>query len=453
MRKGSRKNLRDVLAVMVMAASLLLCGFNSSATGEAEQTAVAAAAGQQIEAPPADGTDSAATEVKQPGDVVDSLGQMIPVYGISDPSLTFPESSGEKNVRCEVELDTEGRVIKLTRRILTGAYSDFASQYTWDYDEEGRFSGFSANITVINQMKGYFRYYEDGSRDYILESFTDMCWWTATCHYNADGVLLGMEGRDLSQGIRCRRIRYVPVDEIKPDTAPGRSYQSIAPDGKVMEGSNYIFFSFLPHMAEGAPGIDLRVDQEAKKIIDAIWPGTDKELSSRESTEAEVMDDKPEEELFPVKDSLGQYVDTFGWDFTEAPARWGICAVTDIQSDERGNITDVTQYFPDDPGAGTAHMSFHYDEMNRFTEISLDLLNSELQDVYGFPAVAKWTFAYEEDGREICNFDIDTYWMSRHGSATYDAEGKELEKALTESKDNHFLYSRFNDAVNRPRES
>ena len=103
-RKGSRKNLRDVLAVMVMAASLLLCGFNSSATGEAEQTAVAAAAGQQIEAPPADGTDSAATEVKQPGDVVDSLGQMIPVYGISDPSLTFPESSEEKNVRCEVEL-------------------------------------------------------------------------------------------------------------------------------------------------------------------------------------------------------------------------------------------------------------------------------------------------------------------------------------------------------------
>ena len=194
-----------------------------------------------------------------------------------------------------------------------------------------------------------------------------------------------------------------------------------------MEGSNYIIFSFLPHMAEGAPGIDLRVNKEAKEIIDAIWPDTDKDLSSRESTEAEIMDDKPEEELFPVKDSLGQYVDTFGWDFAEEPARWGIRAVTDIQRDERGNITDVTQYFPDDPGAGTAHMSFHYDEMNRFTEVHLDLQNSELQDLYGFPAAADWTFTYEEDGSEICNWLMETHWLSRHGKRYFDAEGNELE--------------------------
>ena len=149
--------------------------------------------------------------------------------------------------------------------------------------------------------------------------------------------------------------------------------------------------------------------------------------------------DAEEESFFPVVDSLGQY-DRDDYSFFSGPLYSDFFGfdreqlVTEVDRDGNGRVTEITQFYPPDPGMGTLHYEYTYDEDGRFTEIHMIIEGSELETVYAYPRTEKrLTFQYgigEQDKQELIRFDISSPVEITHGEVYYGADGKPLTGTL-----------------------
>ena len=384
-------------------------------------------------------------QVTIPDQVTDSLGQYIPGNRYWDRTLWNGSMDSEPNpdAVCEIEQDSQGRVTKLIRTGTDGQYSPW--QYVWEYDEQGRFTFFcyeevqreapgTYHYLPRALNPGSFVYFEDGSRDCVEEVRCEDIWSIGTFHYDAEGFLTGVDGRNLYNGIGTKfRIVYsgekLPAEGVacQKDRAAGGAYQYIDYNGARYPSDGFCYWrpdTLVVAGTESKPQEQSESGSEdaAEPVPQAI-PAPDEEVS---------------ENPFPVTDSLGQYVDLSRWNFGRLIGESGSSEnknqtlfITTVTRDENGRIQEVTRQCRTDPGLGIMRCTFAYDESGRFTEIQLTVEGSEVETLYGFPGTENlMTFSYAEDRSLNYSFAVSSFMIREHGSILYDADG-ELTEAQT----------------------